>query len=69
MEREDMIPSALAGLFCAAKPNAEEPYDPSLAMVYSPKQEFHRLYEAEEGLSKGTVFCELYKPFWAGGGE
>jgi hypothetical protein len=69
MEREDMIPSALKGLFCAVKPEAEEPFDESLAMVYSPKQEFRRLYEAEEGLSKGTVFCELYKPLWAGGGE
>ena len=69
MEREDKIPSVTGELFCALKPDTEGPYNESLAMVYSPKQEFHRLYEAEEGLSKGTVFCELYKPFWAGGGE
>ena len=67
MEREDKIPTVMGGLFCAVDPDAAGPFQESLAMVYSPKQEFHRLYEAEEGLSKGTVFCELFKPFWAGG--
>lgn len=37
----------------------------SLAMVYSPCQEFRELYEPEEALSKGTLFRELDKPFYA----
>ncbi len=36
---------------------------PSLAMVYSPFQEFENLYEPEEALSKGTLFADLYLPF------
>ena len=36
----------------------------SLAMVYSPCQEFDGLYTPEVGLSHGTVFIELDKPFW-----
>ena len=37
--------------------------DKSLAMVYSPYQEFHELYDPRRGLCNGTVFCELNKPF------
>lgn len=36
----------------------------SLAMVYSPYQKFRELYEPEEGLSRGTIFRELDKPFY-----
>ena len=39
----------------------------SLAMVYSPLQEFDHLYEPEAGLCAGTIFCELEKPFWGAG--
>jgi len=39
----------------------------SLASVYSPFQEFHQLYDPREGLCRGTVFCELNKPFCAYG--
>lgn len=40
----------------------------SLAMVYSPAQRFHRLYEPVEALlRRGTLFRELYKPFCPGG--
>ncbi len=40
----------------------------SLAMVYSPRQRFHRLYEPMEALlRRGTLFRELYKPFLPGG--
>lgn len=38
----------------------------SLAMVYSPCQEFTELYEAEEGFSRGTIFSQLDKPFLPG---
>ncbi len=38
----------------------------SLAMVYSPKQEFTDLYEPEEGLYRGTIFVQLDKPLQAG---
>ena len=39
----------------------------SLAIVYSPLQEFDNLYCPEEGLCAGTIFKELEKPFWGAG--
>ena len=36
----------------------------SLAMVYSPCQEFAGIYAPDEGLSRGTIFMELEKPFY-----
>lgn len=36
----------------------------SLAMVYSPCQEFDGLYSVEEALCHGTLFMELEKPFY-----
>ena len=39
-------------------------HDPSMiAMVFSPKQSFHKLYEPEKALCRGTLFEELDKPF------
>ncbi len=38
---------------------------PSLAMVYSPIQEWREIYEIEEALSRGTLFKELDKPLLA----
>ena len=35
----------------------------SLAMVYSPCQEFEDLYDHTEGLHRGTIFRQLDKPF------
>lgn len=35
----------------------------SLAMVYSPCQEFEELYDHTEGLTRGTIFRKLDKPF------
>lgn len=35
----------------------------SLAMVYSPLQQFEKLYEPMEALRQGTLFCKLYMPF------
>ena len=34
-----------------------------LAMVYSPMQEFDRLYELDKGFNAGTIFSELDLPF------
>lgn len=36
----------------------------SLAMVYSPCQEFEGIYESDKGLVAGTIFRELEKPFY-----
>ena len=36
----------------------------SLAMVYSPCQEFEGIYEPTAGLMAGTIFRELEKPFY-----
>ncbi len=40
-----------------------------LAMAYVPMQHFKNVYELDEGLSYGTIFPELNKPFmgWKGG--
>ena len=35
----------------------------SLAMVYSPVQEWRGLYSVDEAIHKGTLFTELDKPF------
>ena len=35
-----------------------------LAMVYSPFQRFDNLFEPEEALCHGTLFMELFKPFY-----
>ncbi len=34
-----------------------------LAMAYVPKQSWGELYSADTGLSRGTIFPELDKPF------
>ena len=34
-----------------------------LAMVYSPMQEFDKLYELDKGFNSGTIFSELDLPF------
>ena len=34
-----------------------------LAMAYIPYQNWGMLYDAEEGLKRGTIFKELDKPF------
>ena len=36
---------------------------PSLAMVYSPYQNWQNLLSPMEGLSNGSIFAELIKPF------
>ena len=37
---------------------------PALAMVYSPRQSWQRIYCAEDALLRGTIFEELDKPFY-----
>lgn len=39
----------------------------SLAMVYSPYQEFNTLYDPRRGLCSGTIFGDLDKPFHGNG--
>lgn len=34
-----------------------------VAMVYAPLQEWRSIYDAEMGLSRGTIFAELDLPF------
>ena len=41
----------------------------SLAMVYSPCQEFEDLYDHTEGLKRGTIFRALDLPFSGKGGK
>jgi len=39
-------------------------FDYSLAMVYSPNQEWQNIYCLEKGFISGTIFRELDKPFY-----
>ncbi len=39
------------------------PSDPQVAMAYVPYQNMGTTYEADEALSRGTLFPELDKPF------
>lgn len=41
----------------------------ALAMVYSPKQYWRKLYSPADALSRGTLFAELDLPLEAAGGE
>ena len=62
------MPSPLAGMSCPVGECAGDVLaGKSLAMVYSPCQEFEIVWCAEEGLCNGTIFQELYKPCWGAG--
>lgn len=37
--------------------------DLPLAMAYVPRQNWRDIYECDKALMRGTVFCELDKPF------
>ncbi len=52
---------------CTAREDFELPTldGAPLAMVYSPKQEWECIYEAEEGFVRGTIFKHLDLPFKA----
>lgn len=39
------------------------PENPVVAMAYVPYQEKENIYSAEQGISEGTMFPELNKPF------
>ena len=51
------------GCGCATE-EVHTDFNYSLAMVYSPHQEWQNLYCEEEGLMAGTIFKELDKPFY-----
>ena len=42
--------------------------DKALAMAYVPWQAWRDIYEVERALDRGTIFCELDKPFLGKGG-
>lgn len=42
---------------------------PSLAMVYAPCQEFKDIFDLETGFCRGTIFCQLYKPWMPDAGR
>ena len=41
----------------------------ALAMAYSPKQYWRKLYSPEDALERGTLFAELDKPLEVRGGD
>lgn len=45
------------------KENKTEIRNVELAQAYVPFQKINRLYRPKEGLYKGTIFPELYKPY------
>ena len=67
---QSCLENSVLGGASASKPSASEDNclrGSSLAMVYSPCQDFVNLYEPMAALSRGTLFAELDKPFCAGG--
>ena len=58
-----------SGGYCQI-PSYEDGLTPGmpLAMIYAPEQAFTDIYDDEEGLSRGTIFADLYFPFEACGG-
>lgn len=40
-----------------------------LTMAYVPMQSWNKIYDLETGLKKGTIFPDLYKPFYGAGGS
>lgn len=40
-----------------------------LTMSYTPMQRWGNVYDLETGLRKGTIFPDLYKPFYGAGGK
>lgn len=38
-----------------------------LTMAYVPMQFWRQVYDLETGLQKGTIFPDLYKPFYGAG--
>ena len=59
------------GLFCMDQapemPEMQESSFPphiSLAMAYVPFQRFENLYDDEKALNNGTLFADLYLPFY-----
>lgn len=53
---------------CEKKSDCDELHGMTLAMAYIPWQEWQNLYDADQGLHKGTIFSELDKPFLGTGG-
>lgn len=47
----------------APVPFRGNPDDYPVAMAYVPWQHWHTVYDLEKGLSYGTIFPELNKPF------
>ena len=67
MPRQEMIPPADDNEICpdgCGKKNCLSGYP--LAMAYTPDQIWQNLYCDEDALSHGTMFTELYKPFYHG---
>lgn len=52
---------------CGGKRPMDMVSGPSLAMVYSPYQEFENIYESDVALMRGTIFQDLDKPWLEGG--
>ncbi len=49
---------------CEYSNKYDSEFDYSLAMVYSPVQQWQNLHCLEEGFKAGTIFKELDKPFY-----
>lgn len=67
---QSCLENSVLGDTCMSKPPLVEDNclrGRSLAMVYSPCQDFANVYEPMAALSRGTLFAELDKPFCAGG--
>ena len=59
-----MIRNTQPSQICRTDPLASVP----IAMAYVPWQSFREIYDFHKGLSRGTIFPELDKPFCGRGG-
>ena len=53
-------------MFCGVEPQEDACAYPSLAMLYSPWQEWETVYDLQTALCHGTIFPGLDKPFLKG---
>lgn len=53
---------------CSCEHHADVLTGMPLAMAYVPWQKWCEIYDICEGFSRGTIFCELDKPFCGRGG-
>ncbi len=70
--RQSYPPAVSHSPTASAYREKETTYDSSnkmmLAMAYVPWQEWQNIYDMDKAFCRGTIFCDLDKPFLGNGG-